>query len=134
MLTYGVDDFGVRMFGGVTSIYTEHGSGRDIHESAPIGSIESPNECDGDTIAVNQSCRSRIDPGGFGELHRQNLTLGDRAVVIDAWELADAQNAIFVDDRTFGSQAAQRSSTAAKVRQVLCRFRIGLDRATGRPE
>src|SRR6266403_3747774 len=131
MLTYCVDDFGVGMFCGATDVHTEQCCGGDIHEPSLGSTIESTNESDGDTVAVNEPCLGSIDPCSLGELQRQDLALGDSPLILDARKLTNAKSAIFVDDRAFGSQTPQRSSSAAKVSKVFCRFSIGLDRPTG---
>src|ERR1039457_4187769 len=132
MLTYCIDNFGVGMFCGPTDVHTEQCCGRDVHES-PLGStIESTNESDGDTVAVNEPCLGSIDPCCLSELHRQDLALGDSPLILDARKLTNAESAVIVDDRAFGSQTPQRSSSAAKVSKVCCRFGVGLDRPTSR--
>src|SRR5271154_3132053 len=115
MLTDCIDDFGVGVFGGLTYVHAKQCCRGDVHESAPGGSIESTNQRDRDPVAVDQSCRRRIDAGSLGELHRQDLAPGDRPFIINAGKLANVKSALFVDDGTLGSQPAQRCSSPAKV-------------------
>src|SRR6266478_3505133 len=110
MLTYCIDNFGVGMFCGCSDVHTKQCCGGDVHES-PLGSpIESTNESDGDTIAVDEPCLRSIDPRRLSQLHRQNLALGNSALILDARKFANAERAISVDDRAFRSKASQCSS------------------------
>src|SRR5208283_1015219 len=103
MLTYCIDNFGVGMFRGCSDVHTEQCCGGDVHES-PLGStIESTNESDGDTVAVDEPCLRSIDPRRLGELHRRNLSLGNGPLILDARKLTNAERAISVDDRAFWS-------------------------------
>jgi hypothetical protein len=107
MLTYCVDNFGVGMFSGCTDVRIEQCCGGDVHES-PLGSpIESTNESDGDTVAVDEPCLRSIDPRRLSQLHRQDLALGDSPLILDARKLANAERAISVDDRAFWSKPSQ---------------------------
>src|ERR1700682_4755446 len=83
MLTYCVDDFGVGMFCGCSDVHTEQCCGGDVHES-PLGStIESTNESDGNTVAVNEPCLGSVDPRHLSQLHRQDLALGNGTLILD---------------------------------------------------
>src|SRR5882757_9103511 len=130
VLTYCIDNFGVGMFCGCSDVHTKQCCGGDVHES-PFGSpIESTNESDGDPVAVDEPCLRSIDPRRLGQLHRQDLALGNGTLILDARKLADAERAISVDDRAFWSKPPQRSPSTAKVSKVFCRFGVGLDRPT----
>src|SRR5580698_8669916 len=63
-----IDDLRVGMFGRLANVHAEQCCRRDVHESAPGGTIESTNESDRHAVAVNQSCRRRIDARSLGEL------------------------------------------------------------------
>src|ERR1700722_6320745 len=130
VLTYCIDNFGVGMFCGCSDVHTKYCCCGDVHES-PLGSpIESTNESDGDTVAVDELCLRSIDPCRLSQLHRQDLALGDGPLIPDARKLANAERAIRVDDRAFWSKPAKRSSSTAKISKVFCRFGVGFDRPT----
>src|SRR5271156_5994030 len=130
MLTYCIDNFGVGMFSGCCDVHTKQSCGGDVHES-PLGSpIESTNESDGGTVAIDEPCLWGIDPRRLGQLHRQDFALGNGTLILDARKLANAERAISVDHRAFWPKPSQRSSSTTKVSKVFCRFGVGLDRPT----
>src|ERR1700722_17983601 len=99
MLTYCVDNFGVGMFCGCSDVHTKQCCGGDVRESPLGGTVESTNQSDGDTVAVDEPCLRSIDPRRLSQLHRQDLALGNGTLILDARTLANAVRAIRVDDR-----------------------------------
>src|SRR5580698_5144188 len=117
MLTDGVDDFCVGVFGRFAHVHAEQCCRGDVHESAPGRTIESTDESDRDAVTVDEPCWRSVDSRRLGELHGQDLALGDGPLVMNAGKLTDVKGALGVDDGTFRSQPAERGSPAAQVSQ-----------------
>ena len=86
----------------------QHRGGGDVHQALSVATpVEAADQRNGQPLALDDTRRSRIDPGVFGERESQHFSLCDGALVRDAGELANAERSVFVDYRAFRAHAAK---------------------------
>src|SRR5665213_2585601 len=124
----GIDDLGVGMLPRVPAFHAQHRGGGYIHDASATLPVEAADQRDLRAVAIDQPRAGGIDARVFRQLQREHLAFGDSPLIGNARKLADRQLAV-VDDRAFGTQAAERCTAPAQISEVGCRLGVVLDRA-----
>jgi hypothetical protein len=110
----------------------EHRRGGKVHDPLPVPPpVEAADQGNGGIFALDDPCGGSVDSRLPGECKSEDLTLRDSALIRDAWELADCQRAIFVDDGAFRAQAAERGTSTPQIGQVGSSLFFRLDGTRG---
>jgi len=131
----GIRDFGIEVFLGSGGFHAQQGRRRNIHQASAVGgSVKAAHQGYGNTVTVHESGRRDREAGFLRECHRQDLALGDGALVLHTWKFSDRQHAVLIDHGAFGPETAERCAATPQIVEISHRFRFGLHRTGSRQQ